>query len=216
MLDRVPHHLLPVLVHLLKEFAFFGHLSQNVLRGEYGLQIEPLGLDFQPLIKSVLEFDEPRLPFLRAENSQEGRNQYLEDHSTVELLYNPPTTGTTLQWNFSPIHPLLGPLYSGTSLQSTHYWDHSTVEPLSNPPTTGTTLQCNFSLFHPLLLGATVDLSLFQSYIVPLNILYVRTYVCTHLCTYLDPVCKRLDEWGPSHCLRLHYLIIQVSLNLIN
>ena len=34
-------------------------------------------------------------------------------------------------------------LYSGTSLQSTHYWDHSTVEPLSNPPTTGTTLQWN-------------------------------------------------------------------------
>ena len=60
-------------------------------------------------------------------------------------------TGTTLQWNLSLIHPLLGPLYSGTSFQSTHYWDHSTVEPLSNPPTTGTTLQWNLFPIHPLL-----------------------------------------------------------------
>ena len=69
----------------------------------------------------------------------------------MEPLSKPPTTGTTLQWNLSPMHPLLRPLYSGTSLQSTHYWDHSTVEPLSNPPTTGTTLQWNLSLIHQLL-----------------------------------------------------------------
>ena len=67
----------------------------------------------------------------------------------MDPLSNPPTTGTTLQWNLSPIHPLVGPLYSRTSLQSTHYWDHSTVEPLSNPPTTGTTLQWNLSPIHP-------------------------------------------------------------------
>ena len=48
-------------------------------------------------------------------------------------------------------HLLLGPLYSGTSLQSNHYWDHSTVVPLSSPTTTGTTLQWYLSPIQPLL-----------------------------------------------------------------
>ena len=45
--DSIPHDVLPVLVHLLEEPALLGHLLEDVLRGEDGLQVQPLGLDLE-------------------------------------------------------------------------------------------------------------------------------------------------------------------------
>ena len=63
--DGVSHDVLPVAVHCAKQAAFFRHLLHDVLRGEDGLQVQPLGLHLQPLVDGLLDTDKPLFPFLK-------------------------------------------------------------------------------------------------------------------------------------------------------
>lgn len=77
-LGGVPHNILPVLVHDLEQPALLRHLLHDVLRGEDGLQIQPLGLHLQPLINGVLDPQQPLLPILTADNSKNTSQISLE------------------------------------------------------------------------------------------------------------------------------------------
>ena len=63
--DGELHDLLPVAVYNLEEASLLGHLLHDVLGGEDGLEVEPLGLHLEPLIDRVLDPDQPVLPFLQ-------------------------------------------------------------------------------------------------------------------------------------------------------
>ena len=60
------HDILPVSVDGLEESSFLGHLLHDVLRGEDGLQVEPLGLHLQPLVNRVLDTNQLLLPALKS------------------------------------------------------------------------------------------------------------------------------------------------------
>lgn len=77
-LGGVPHNILPVLVHDLEQPALLRHLLHDVLRGEDGLQIQPLGLHLQPLVNGVLDPQQPLLPILTADNSKNTSQISLE------------------------------------------------------------------------------------------------------------------------------------------
>ena len=70
VLNAVPHDLLPVLVNSLEKSSLFRDLLHDVLRGEDGLQIKPLGLHLQPFIYGLLDMKQALLPELRSQSKQ--------------------------------------------------------------------------------------------------------------------------------------------------
>ena len=65
MFGGVLHNVLVDLVHSLEETSLFGHLLHDVFRAENGLQVEPLGLYFEPLIYRILRPHQLCFPPLR-------------------------------------------------------------------------------------------------------------------------------------------------------
>lgn len=65
VLDTVSHDLFPVFVNSLEEVSLLRNLLHDILRGEDWLQVEPLGLDLQPLVYGFLDTDQTLLPCLR-------------------------------------------------------------------------------------------------------------------------------------------------------
>ena len=60
----VLHHVLPVPVHCCEHSSLFGHLLIDVLRREDRFEVQPLRLNFQPLVYCLLDTNQPLLPFL--------------------------------------------------------------------------------------------------------------------------------------------------------
>lgn len=85
-LGGVPHNILPVLVHDLEQPALLRHLLHDVLRGEDGLQIQPLGLHLQPLVNGVLDPQQPLLPILTADNSKNTSQISLESFKEMQKV----------------------------------------------------------------------------------------------------------------------------------
>lgn len=59
------HNVPPVPVHSLELASFLRHLLHDVLRTEDGFQVQPLGLNLQPLIYDLLHLQQTLLPCLQ-------------------------------------------------------------------------------------------------------------------------------------------------------
>lgn len=62
--DTKPHNLSPYSIHSLKAPPLFWHLLHNILRRKDGFQIQPLCLQFQPVINILLNLNQAAFPFL--------------------------------------------------------------------------------------------------------------------------------------------------------
>ena len=63
VLGRFRHYLAPMAIDNAELAAFFGHLRNDVFRAENGLQVQPSGLHFKPLVEYVLNHLKLLRPF---------------------------------------------------------------------------------------------------------------------------------------------------------
>ena len=80
------HDIPPVSVDLLEHSSLFWHLSHDIFGGENRLQIEPLTLDFEPLVQSVLNSDQPLFPVFDLHFDRLDAGLKVEINSTVESV----------------------------------------------------------------------------------------------------------------------------------
>ena len=83
----------PVLVHLVEPAALLWHLCHDVRRREDGLQIEPGGLHFQPLIENLLHQQQLALP-LPAQRYKDQENVW--KYNSRQSKANENTQGSQL------------------------------------------------------------------------------------------------------------------------
>lgn len=106
VLDTVPHDFFPMFINNLEKAALLWNLLHDVLRREDWLQVEPLGLQLQPLVYCFLDTDQLLLPKLKyPENG--NQNKGLKPLGLNVSWTSPPHTpqpGKTLNPQFMDLH----------------------------------------------------------------------------------------------------------------